>query len=596
MGKKFASLSFYTKVLIVYICSLVLATVCVTAKQTHTAAAILEEENTQNLSMLTEQVALNFAEHQESVGYSIYSRMEALELPSLIDIYNQNPSGTALTSLRYALVQLVTDSSEYNYVVLETADGIRVNSGWKGSEEKSNLSSVHPNCEAILNENPAVTYGNSNWYRDSDGGVYISRDVYATSPLRWVGRAVLHMKENLFSVSDAYQNVGFLFFDSKGQYLFAAGMEVPEEKQLEIIDDIADGTLSNQDRWSKLDYYTVASSSGRWTAVGISATTVYRQMVRRIMLDGVQYGCIVLFLGILILAILIRIVTRKLEQLRKAMARVAEGDFSQQIPVTGSDDISQLAETMNYMTTRIRELLDEVVEKERLKKDAEIQILEYKFRSLETQIRPHFIYNALETINAMAKIKGNLEIVEIVKRISRYFRSITVNTTRQFITCQQEFDMLQDYAEIYRFIHGQKLTTSFSAKSAARNALIPTMILQPVVENALQHGVRAQDETSDILVHAYVTEDKLNITVKDTGYGLTPEMEKKLQSGQSEGTKQGGVGIGNVRQRLNLIYGDDAQFTIGNRPEGGVMVKITIPLTYIEPDILGSDDLDWDLD
>lgn len=156
--------------------------------------------------------------------------------------------------------------------------------------------------------------------------------------------------------------------------------------------------------------------------------------------------------------------------------------------------------------------------------------------------------------------------------------------------------MLQDYAEIYRFIHGEKLTTSFSAKTAARNALIPTMILQPVVENALQHGVRTQNESSDILVHAYVTEDKLNITVKDTGYGLTPQMEQKLQSGQTEGTKQGGIGVGNVRQRLNLIYGEDAQFTIGNRPEGGVIVKIIIPLTYVEPDILGSDDLDWDLD
>ena len=123
-----------------------------------------------------------------------------------------------------------------------------------------------------------------------------------------------------------------------------------------------------------------------------------------------------------------------------------------------------------------------------------------------------------------------------------------------------------------------------------------TEVLQPVVENALQHGVRTQNESSDILVHAYVTGDKLNITVKDTGYGLTPQMEQKLQSGQAEGTKQGGIGVGNVRQRLNLIYGEDAQFTIGNRPEGGVIVKIIIPLTYVEPDILGSDDLDWDLD
>lgn len=596
MGKKFASLSFYTKVLIVYICSLVLAIVSITVNQTQTAATVLEEENTQNLKMLTEQVALNFGDHQESVGYSIYSRMAALEIPALMDSYNQNPSGAALNALRYSLVQLVTDSSEYNYVLLELSDGTRINSGWKGTGENTKYNAVHTNCESILEQNETITYGNSNWCRDSSGNVHIFRDVYTTSPLRRVGRAVFHMKENLFNVSDTYQNVGFLFFDSQNQYLFAAGMEIPDGKQLEIINDVSSGTLSNQGRWSKQDYFTVSSHSGKWTTVGVSTTAAYRQMVSRVMHDGIQYGLLVLVLGILILALLIRIVTQKLAQLRKAMSRVAEGDFSQQIPVTGSDDISQLADSMNYMTTRIQELLDEVVEKERLKKDAEIQILEYKFRSLETQIRPHFIYNALETINAMAKIKGDMEIVEIVKRISRYFRSITVNTTRQFITCQQEFDMLQDYAEIYRFIHGEKLTTSFSAKTAARNALIPTMILQPVVENALQHGVRTQNESSDILVHAYVTEDKLNITVKDTGYGLTPQMEQKLQSGQTEGTKQGGIGVGNVRQRLNLIYGEDAQFTIGNRPEGGVIVKIIIPLTYVEPDILGSDDLDWDLD
>ena len=156
--------------------------------------------------------------------------------------------------------------------------------------------------------------------------------------------------------------------------------------------------------------------------------------------------------------------------------------------------------------------------------------------------------------------------------------------------------MLQDYTEIHRFIHGDKLKTTFSAKEAARNALIPTMILQPVVENALQHGIRGQDEDSEIIVHAYVRGKQLNITVKDTGYGLSPQMEQKLQSGQIEANRRGGIGVGNVRQRLQLIYGNDAAFSISNRDEGGVVVRITIPLTYIEPEILGSDDLDWDLE
>lgn len=597
MKKKLGSLTFATKVLIAYICALSAAICLATANQIHTTAILLEEESTRNLEMVTEQVALNFSEHQDSVGYSIYSRMAALEIPSLMSIANQNVgSSTALTALRYALVQTVTDSSEYDYILLELKDGTRVNSGWKDASSAAVIADVHKSATAILEENREITYGNNNWFLGSDGGIYVLRDVYSTSPLNWVGKAVIHMKANLFSVSDAYENTGFLFCDTKMNYLYGAGMEVPGQTKEQILSDIRQGRSINGGKWSLLEYYVVSSTSGNWVTVGISSTATYRQTVATIIRNGILYGAIGLVAGIGVLAVLIRALTKKLALLRKAMNRVAEGDFSQQIPVIGSDDISRLADTMNYMTNRIRELLEELVEKERLKKDAEIQILEYKYRSLETQIRPHFIYNALETINAMAKVQGNQEIVEIVKRISRYFRSITVNTTRQFITCQQEFDMLEDYTGIYRFIHGERLKTTFSAKEAARNALIPTMILQPVVENAMQHGVRGQQEPTDIIVHAYVTDDKLNITVKDTGYGLSPEMEEKLRSGKLEGTRQGGIGVGNVRQRLQLIYGSNASLSIGNRPEGGVVVKIIIPLTYIEPDLLEGDDLDWDLD
>lgn len=597
MKKKRNSLSFATKVLIVYICALSAAICLATASQIHTTGVLLEEESTRNLEMVTEQVALNFSEHQDSVARSIYSRMVALEIPTLMRAVNQAPGSSAdLTALHYALVQTVTDSAEYDYILLELGDGTRINSGWKDSSTITRQVGIYGSATTILEENQALTYGNNNWFLGEDGGVYILRDVYATEPLNWVGKAVIHMKSNLFSVSDAYENTGFLFCDAKMNYLYSAGMEIPGQTQAQILTDIRQGGSPNAGKWSLMEYYVVSSTSGNWVTVGISSTATYQQTMATIIRNGILFGAIGLGAGIAVLAVLIRALTKKLALLRKAMNRVAEGDFSQQIPVLGNDDISRLAETMNYMTNRIRELLEELVEKERLKKDAEIQILEYKYRSLETQIRPHFIYNALETINAMAKVQGNQEIVEIVKRISRYFRSITVNTTRQFITCQQEFDMLEDYTGIYRFIHGEGLKTTFSAKEAARNALIPTMILQPVVENAMQHGVRGQEEPSEIIVHAYVTDDKLNITVKDTGYGLSPEMEEKLRSGTLEGTRQGGIGVGNVRQRLQLIYGSNASLSIGNRPEGGVVVKIIIPLTYIEPDLLEGDELDWEMD
>ena len=596
MFKWFSRLSYSTKILSVFACTLSFALFATTWSHIQTAATVMEEESTQNLEMLTEQVALNFSESQESMSYSIYSRMAALELPVLMDRYNQSRgSSSALAGLRYALSQAVSDSSEYDFMMLELEDGIKIDSGRK-SRDPATAGIVKNTCLTLLEEHPEVTFGNSNWYRSSDDGVYILRDVYATSPLRRVGKAVVHMRGTLFSVSEVYENTGFLFFNQNGEYLSSAGMEIPEKVRESIINDLSDGVLDTQTSWGEEEHYSVSRLGGRWLTVGVSSTIVYQRMLYRILKNGIFFGFIGLLLGIAVLAVLIRVLNQKLADFKKNMNSVAEGDFTKHIEVKGEDDISQLADTMNYMTNRIRELLDELVEKERVKKDTEIQMMEYKYRSLETQIRPHFIYNALETINALAKMRGDMEISEIVQRISRYFRGITVNTTRQFITCQQEFDMLRDYTEVYRFIHGDKLKVTFSAKEAARGALVPTMIIQPIVENALQHGVRSQNEASEIIVHAYVTDDRLNITVKDTGYGLSPQMEQKLQTGQVEGTKQGGIGVGNVRQRLRLIYGDNASFTIGNRPEGGVVVKVSIPLTYIEPDLLGDDDLDWDLD
>ena len=114
--KRFGRLTFATKLMIVYICSLLFGICSATVNQIHVAANILEKESSQNLRMLTEQVALNFRENQQSLGYSIYSRMAALEIPSLMDSYSQKESTTSLADVRYALAQTITESSDYGDV------------------------------------------------------------------------------------------------------------------------------------------------------------------------------------------------------------------------------------------------------------------------------------------------------------------------------------------------------------------------------------------------------------------------------------------------------------------------------------------------
>jgi len=156
----------------------------------------------------------------------------------------------------------------------------------------------------------------------------------------------------------------------------------------------------------------------------------------------------------------------------------------------------------------------------------------------------------------------------------------------------KEADKLPEpiYTRIYQFMHGDHLKTVFSARETARNAMIPTMILQPVVENSLKYGLRSQEEDSEIRVHAYTQDGKLLITIRDNGKGLTQEQMEKLEKGETAESSSSGIGMANARQRLKLIYGDKSSISFRNRTAGGVKVTIEIPFTYSEPDSL------WELE
>lgn len=594
MIKLLKNLPFFIKLMLAFGLSLSLALLMTTVRQITTTYALLEEKSMAHLDALTQQVILNFDNSQKSIEASAYSAMTSFAIPANLE---EDREGI---EMRNTLSMMLKASAPYNYIMVRSNSGQRSNTGAAPSQTRESMRLVEAECNAILDEHQDTSYGLCEWIHSDSGEVYLLRDVYDISPLRHVGTMVLHMQQPVFAISSNSTDVGFLFFDHYGEFITYTGLDIPNATLDAIVKDAREGAISQKQVWEDEEYFVVQGSSGSWSTIAITSTRAYQEACTQSLYVGLILGGVWLCLGVLLVYILIRSELHKLKELKRSMAQVAQGDFGYQIEITDNDDISQLAVTFNYMSQHIAELLEQLVEKERMRNNAELQVLEYKYRALETQIRPHFIYNALETINAMAKIKGEDEITEIVQRISRYFRNITMNITHQFITVQQEFDSLQDYTEIYRFIHGDRLRPSFSAREAARNAMIPTMIVQPVVENALHYGLRGQNEDSEIQVHAYTRNSKLLITVKDRGPGLTPEQIQSLENGQFlTRNEHSGIGLANVRERLDLIYGDQASITMGNREGGGVKVTIEMPFTYSEPDDL--DDLeeledweDWD--
>lgn len=594
MIQSWKDLHFSTKLTLIFFLVLSLTIALITARQSYTSFQLLEEKSLEHMENLAGQVVLNFSQSLEDIENSTYVAMTSRQVP-------RNLGGeTTYADQKYTLATMISSATSYDFIMAKNARDQLITTDFRQDISATLRAQIEADCKQILNQHKDSTLGSCRWIRMDSGQVYLLRDVYDTQPLRHTGAIVLHINQPFFAVNSHSEDTGFLFLDRNGAFLTYTGTTLTAEMMAEVVSDVEAGSLSKKNEWSAGEYFAVAETGENWTAVVIRSTKSYRDGCRTILQNGILLGALGLMLGMILVYILTKSALKKLGEIKESMKGVAEGNFDCRIRVTDQDDISQLAIAFNEMSQKISQLMDQLVEKERMRSNAELQVLEYKYRALETQIRPHFIYNALEVISSMAKIKGETEMIHIVQTISRYFRSITQNTTDQFITVQQEFDRLQDYTEIYRFMHGDKLKTSFSAREVARNAMIPTMILQPVVENAMKYGLRSQEEDSEVRIHAYAREGKLFITIRDSGRGLTEEQLEKLEKGETgTGSQSSGIGMANVRQRLKLIYGDESSITFRNREGGGVKVTIEIPFAYSEPDDL--DELeqmdDWnDLD
>ena len=584
MIQAWKDLRFSAKLTLIFFLVLSLTIGVITIRQSYSSFRLLEEKSLEDMENLAEQVILNFTQTLEDIENSCYVAMISREVP-------KNMSGSATYAVqKYTLATMISSATSYDYIMTRNSQRQLISTDFRNDTPTDQRSQIEADCRTILEEHQENTLGSCQWIRMDSGHVYLLRDVYDTQPLRHMGVIVLHIRQPFFAASSASENTGFLFLDKNGDFLTYTGTELPEGMTDEVIADAQAGALSSNNNWSGGEYFAVSVAGSQWSVIVICSTQSYRTGCRQIMQNGIALGALGLLAGMALVYILTRSVLKKLGEIKKSMKEVANGNFDSRIEVTDADDISQLALAFNDMSQRISELMAELVEKERMRSNAELQVLEYKYRALETQIRPHFIYNALEVISSMAKIKGETEMIDIVQTISRYFRNITQSTTDQFITVQQEFDRLQDYTRIYQFMHGDHLKTVFSARETARNAMIPTMILQPVVENSLKYGLRSQEEDSEIRVHAYTQDGKLLITIRDNGKGLTQEQMEKLEKGETAESSSSGIGMANVRQRLKLIYGDKSSISFRNRTAGGVKVTIEIPFTYSEPDSL------WELE
>jgi two-component system, LytTR family, sensor kinase len=222
---------------------------------------------------------------------------------------------------------------------------------------------------------------------------------------------------------------------------------------------------------------------------------------------------------------------------------------------------SALYYAINYFV-RAEEQADQMLRLEAQATSAQLTMLRY-------QLNPHFLFNTLNSISTLVLLKQTEQANAMLSRLSSFLRFTLINEAEAKVPLTQEVETLKLYLDIEKMRFEERLRTKFDIDPAAANALVPSLLLQPLVENAIKYAVTPKEEGADISISAQLVGQKLRIVVSDTGPGLQP--------GQQNHSLSTGVGMANTRERLAQAYGDQQRFEHYIKPSGGFEVLLELP-------------------
>ena len=282
---------------------------------------------------------------------------------------------------------------------------------------------------------------------------------------------------------------------------------------------------------------------------------------------------VLLISTLLIVVYIVKRVTKPVHQLAKAMERVAAKDFAVKLPMESDDEIGYLSQTFNHLSEELQNYIEKIV------KSIETE-QEMKYGLLISQIDPHFCCNTLNTIKYLAK-QGRMKDVEIVAvALSNILRDrLRVKNFQIYDTVAQETNMVKKYLTIQEYHYGGDVEVHWFLEEGVKDLKIPKNIIQPLVENALVHGLVDEDDGSikGILTIRVEKTDALYISVADNGCGMSREQIEEIMNGTVKAKQSGhGIGIDNIKERLEILYGAQARFSIYSELGKGTEMEIII--------------------
>lgn len=528
---------------------------------------------------LLDQVGLNFEQKMNDISETTFTYYQKSNVCSLME---SHPGSIMLAQATKQFLYRMINSNEYmNYAMMIGADGSEnhwIRQDYSKDQVLNRFSLPDKEIQALKDKRGQVS-----WAPGSNKFFYAARAMYEPESYTYCGILVIGVDSQHFN--------DLIHLDQPNSVLAGNLMFLNDQNELMIYSDSTAKELyqaaiaSKTSEFSHQDSkYIVTSKTTEhigWRILNVTSfdrATSHLKALRYWILATFAFAFLLTFINA---AVISKYITKKLYVLVNSMKTVSVGALHTVIRTDTKDEIGILTDKFNHMVGEIRELIENISQEKLRTQKAEYNRLQFEYKALQAQMDPHFLYNTLESIHSLARIKGEQEIGHMIYLLGKLLRE-SINRKEDFIPLKEELSFIVDYLTLQGITYESKLQVKYEIEEEVLASTVPPFILQPIVENAIVHGIEKKPGIGLIHIRCYRNSRDLVMEVEDNGVGMAEDTVNRLISTEQEEVDdhkgRSNVGVISVHKRLQILFGPSYGVTIQSELHQGTKITITQPL------------------
>jgi two-component system, sensor histidine kinase YesM len=517
----------------------------------------------QQVDETCQQILSNYESYFDSVIVSSsnvigkYSAVETTQMKDTMESYFDN-----VMSLRTEVISMAMyKQSDGSFIAANTGNAngsANTNEEWFQSAKNNSLINIFSRVSTSASGVYRFTLSKYVSYdKDSSYDAVLKVDYDFTKIVESIAQSTLGVGGR-FTIYDRNYNVVYTSLSSS------------LDKEISLIKDLVIGSTNVNFENHSYRLYAATITNTTWRLAIFTNSDALTTAVTKfalyiaIMAAGMIVGFIV------VISMVANSVANPIKELQGEMAKIESLNYETNLrpEIKGASEVVELNRSFNQMMGRIKELAESIVKEKEEQRKSEL-------KALQNQINPHFLYNTLDSIIALIDKGENEKAEQMIVALSKFFR-ISISKGQNIIPLSDEIEHARNYLLIQKMRFGDSFFYDINVEPGMENYYVVKLILQPIVENSIGHGLK-EGEVGSINIRAYTEGDFIKFEIKDNGYGMTKEKVEELDKSMRDDTIYQGVGLKNVFQRIRVYYGNSADVLIASEEDVGTTITIVIP-------------------